>query len=172
MKPIEARLASLEADLRAQRDHTEVSRIIASYGPLVDTADRPDRARLLALLWAEDGCYDIGGVGIYEGREAIALAFEAQHFSQVPEGVCHIMGLPWINVSGDTAEALNYSCVMRADGAGHFYPWRVSANHWLFERQAGRWLIRRRTNRLMTGDPGTLAMLRNIDAVMAPPPTG
>jgi len=87
----------------------------------------------------------------------------------VPEGVCHVMGLPFITVTGDEASALNYSCVMRPDGDARFFPWRVSANHWELVRQQGRWWIRRRTNRLMTGDPQALALLRSIDTMMQDP---
>ncbi|EQA99990.1 hypothetical protein FHS51_001155 [Sphingobium wenxiniae] len=166
MTSIEERLAALEQEVRLQRDHIEIRQLIASYGPLVDTSDRLERARNLAELWTEDGVYDIGGLGAYEGREAIAGAFETRHFSQVPEGICHVMGLPYVTVAGDEAVALNYSCVFQHEGEDRFFPWRISANRWDLVRRKARWMIRRRTNRLMTGDPDALAMLRHIDEMV------
>lgn len=167
-REVEDRLAALEAGLQIERDHREIRQIIAAYGPMVDTADRIERARLLAMLWTEDGVYDIGGVRACHGREEIARVFAEQHFTQVAEGVCHVMGLPVVTLAGDSATALNYSCVFRHDRSGAFYPWRVSANRWDFVRQKGAWLIRKRTNRLMTGDPQALALLGAIDAMVPP----
>ena len=74
--------------------------MIASYGPIVDSVDRQARARRVAELWVEDGEYDIGGVHRCKGREAIAAVFEERHFEQVPEGVCHVKGLPFVRVKG------------------------------------------------------------------------
>jgi len=165
MTSIETRLAAMESELQRQQDYLAIAQLIASYGPLVDTSDRLERSRNLAMLWTEDGIYDIGGVGEFKGREAIAHLFAAGHFEQVLEGVCHIMGLPCISIAGDGAEALNYTCVMRHDGSGDFYPWRVSANRWQLLRQGGKWRVSRRTNRLMTGNPDALAMLASIDGM-------
>jgi hypothetical protein len=170
---LETRLAALERDVALQRDHIAVRQVIASYGPKVDTSDRIERARLLAELWTEDGVYDIGGVARFEGRTAIAQAFESQHFGQVPEGVCHVFGLPYVKVDGDQATALNYSVVMRPDDTRgdegqRFFPWRVSMNRWQLVRCGdGRWRVRHRLNRLMQGHAETLAALRDIDALAA-----
>jgi len=163
---IEERLAALEAATRWQRDQIEIRQVIASYGPLVDVSDRLERSRILAELWTEDGIYDIGGVRSCQGRDAIAKVFEEGHFDQVREGMCHVMGLPHVHIDGDTAVALNYSCVMRPEGTDRFYPWRVSANKWEMVRQEGKWLIQRRTNRLMTGDADARAMLEHIDLML------
>lgn len=162
---IEARLAALEAEVVLQRDDREIRQLIASYGPLVDTAYNFERATKLAELWVEDGIYDIGGVGAKHGRAGIAEGFADQHFDMVPTGVCHVMGLPYIRISGDTAIALNYSCVFRAEGE-RFYPWRVSANRWDLVKQGGKWLVRIRKNRLMTGDADPLGMLTCIDGLL------
>ena len=86
MGSIEERLAALKKEIRLQRDHIEIGRLIASYGPLVDTSDRIERSRHLSMLWTQDGVYDIGGVGIRQGREAIAAVFREARFAQVPDG--------------------------------------------------------------------------------------
>lgn len=167
MGTIEQRLEKLEREAAVQRDHIEVRQLIASYGPKVDTTDRVERTHLLAQLWTEDGVYDVGGVARFEGREAIAQAFVGRHAEQVDEGICHVMGLPYVRIDGDSALALNYSMVMRPDGAERFYPWRISMNRWDMVRQDGKWLIRNRINRLMTGEAETRAVLRDIDAMAA-----
>ncbi|MBU3993350.1 MAG: nuclear transport factor 2 family protein [Alphaproteobacteria bacterium] len=167
METIEQRLDRLEREVALQRDEIQIRQLIASYSPKVDTSDRLERSRLLAELWTEDGVYDIGGIARVEGREAIAQVFVGMHFEQVREGVCHVMGLPFIRIDGDTALALNYSVVMRPDGAERFFPWRVSMNRWDLVRQGGKWLIRHRLNRLMTGEEETRAALRDIDAMAA-----
>jgi hypothetical protein len=165
MTELQCRLTALEAEVARQRDHIEIRQLIASYGPMVDTATGLDRSEKLAELWVEDGVYDIGGVGAKHGRADIARAFEDQHFGMVPNGVCHVMGLPYVHVDGDRASALNYSCVFRPDGE-RFYAWRVSANRWDFVRVDGRWRIDTRTNKLMSGEDEVLAMLRGIDAMV------
>ena len=98
---LENRLTVLEAELRRQRDQFEIQQIIASYGPLVDTAEGLDRARNVAELWTEDGVYDVGGFGARKGRDEIARGFEGIHFEQIPNGVCHVMGLPVISIVED-----------------------------------------------------------------------
>src|SRR3546814_11964637 len=76
------------------------------------------------------------------------------------------MGLPLVQVDGERATAFNYSCVFRPDGEERFFPWRVSANRCDLVRTGMGWKIERRVNRLMTGDPDTLALLRGADAIV------
>jgi hypothetical protein len=166
MSDLESRLDALEAEVHRLRAHQEISRLIASYGPRVDSADNLERSAQLAQMWTEDGIYDIGGVGPKYGRAAIAEAFAEHHFAMVPNGVCHVMGLPFIQVDGERATALNYSCVFRPDGE-RFYAWRVSANHWSFEYGAEGWRVARRVNRLMRGGEDIQVLLRDIDRMLA-----
>jgi hypothetical protein len=163
---MEERLAALEAEVKAQRDHLEIQQLISSYGPVVDTADGPERAKKVAALWAEDGSYDIGGMHFCQGHDEIAAVFAERHFEQVKDGICHVMGLPYIRVDGDQAIALNYSTVFRPEGE-NFYPWRVAANRWDLVRIAGKWRVKTRVNRLMNGDMPARDMLRIIDQMVA-----
>jgi len=158
---LEQRLAALEAELAVQRDHLQIQQLIASYGPLVDTADGTKEAAILAQLWTENGVYDLGPPP-RQGRADIAALFAEGHFEMVGQGVCHLMGLPFITIDGDQALVLNYSCVFRHEG-GQFHPWRVSANRWDCVRAGPAWKIERRSNRLMNGDGEALAILRGID---------
>lgn len=166
MPDLTQRLTELEAEMARQRDHLEIRQLIASYGPMVDTALDLPRASRVAELWTEDGVYDIGAVGSKSGRAEIAHAYEARHFRQAREGICHVMGPPFVQLNGDHATALNYSCVFRPDGENRFYAWRVAANKWELSRVEGRWLVKRRTNRLMNGDSEALAMLGVVDAMV------
>ena len=55
---MEERLARLEARLQMFEDERVIQRIVASYGPLVDTGAADD----VAALWSADGVYDVDGV--------------------------------------------------------------------------------------------------------------
>jgi uncharacterized protein (TIGR02246 family) len=160
---LEKRLAALEATVAELQDHRDICQLIASYGPLVDTAKNTQRADAVARLWAEDGVYDVGGIGSYAGRGAIAGSYEGFHFDLVRDGVCHIMGMPHVQLDGDKATALSYSTVFRPEG-DRFYPWRVASNVWGLERRDGRWEVRNRVNRLMNGSEEAQQVLRRIDA--------
>jgi hypothetical protein len=146
----EQRLEAMETELGRLRDHVAISQVIASYGPLVDTSDGLENAERLARMWVEDGIYDIGGYGLKSGRKDIAESYAEVHFDMVPNGIAHIMGLPFIEVHGDTAVALCYSQVMRPEGE-RFYAWRTSANRWEMVRTAEGWKVDRRINRMIRG---------------------
>lgn len=129
--------------------------MIASYGPLVDLAEDDERAARVAELWAHDGVYDIGPDELrLHGRSAIAHTYRRRHMDMVRTGVAHLIGIPVISIYGDTATALNYTCVFRPNGDEHFYPWRVSANSWTLRREGGTWVVTERKNRLMAGASG------------------
>ncbi len=71
-----------------------------------------------------------------------------QHRDLVANEVAHFAGPPLIELDGDRATAINYSLIMRREG-DRFYLWRVSAVRWDLEREAGRWRVACRTNRLL-----------------------
>lgn len=163
MPDLEQRISALENEVRQLQAHRDIGQLIASYGPVVDTADNPERAQKVAALWAIDGSYDVDGVGDMHGRTAIARCYEANHFDMVPEGCAHVMSLPVVTVNGDIATAISYSCVFRPKDE-IFFVWRVSANYWqLACNEKNQWQVEKRTNRLMKGTPEALALLRNID---------
>ena len=64
------RIAALEERLGRLEDEREITRLISSYGPLVDGG----AANAVAGLWTEDGVYDVDE-GHMAGREQLeALA--------------------------------------------------------------------------------------------------
>jgi hypothetical protein len=61
---------------------------------------------------------------------------------------------------GDTATGVSYSRVYRKDG-DNYRVWRVSASRWEFVRTPTGWRIKRRTNRLLNGEPGPRTLMRD-----------
>ncbi|MET0269232.1 MAG: nuclear transport factor 2 family protein, partial [Sphingomonas sp.] len=59
-----AELATLRAGLRAVQDRQAIADLIAAYGPAVDRGD----GCAAADLWAADGTYDLGPLGVARGR--------------------------------------------------------------------------------------------------------
>jgi hypothetical protein len=65
---IQAQIASLRAEVGAMRDRQAIADLIASYGPAVDRGDSMGAA----MLWSQDGSYDLGDMGLACGPDAIA----------------------------------------------------------------------------------------------------
>ncbi|MFT4054846.1 MAG: nuclear transport factor 2 family protein, partial [Novosphingobium sp.] len=132
--------------------------LIHGYGPLVDAGDSAGAA----ALWSPDGCYDVGGHGVYTGRAAIAALLDGdEHRSLVAGGVAHVLSAPVITLDGDGATALTYSLVLRRDGA-KWEAHRVAANRWRLVRTHEGWRVAERVNRLLDGDADALALLACI----------
>ncbi len=75
MTDIEQRLAVLERHLQQLEDERNVARVIAAYGPLVDSG----RAESVAALWEPDGVYDVDEL-LMAGHEQIsAMVRSPQH---------------------------------------------------------------------------------------------
>lgn len=144
---LDARIEALEKRILLLEDRAQIFQLIASYGPAVDSLD----GEALAQLWTDDARYDTDGY-IFDGNAAIAdLVNLPQHQAFVAEGSAHVMSVPAIQITGDTATATNYSRVYLVDGEQHKVI-RTSANKWWFKRQENGWKICDRTNRRLTGD--------------------
>lgn len=140
-------IADLESRLRIVEDRLAIYELIASYGPAVDSGD----SRGASELWSKGGSYDVGGMGVTTGREAIEALFEgATHQTLIANGAGHMLSSPMIAIDGDQATAINYSCMFTKTDAG-FLAARVAANHWRLERADGRWRVTKRINRLLDG---------------------
>jgi SnoaL-like domain len=138
---IEARLAKVEDDVA-------IRRLVASYGPSVDSGF----TGLAADGWLPDGVYDWDAVGApYPSSNAIDDMLKGDgHQGLIAAGVAHFHGPPLIDLDGDVATALTYSVILRRDvEAGTYYLWRISAARWDLERSPVGWRIRRRTHRLI-----------------------
>lgn len=153
----EDRLGQLEARLGLLEDRLEIYELIASYGPAVDAGD----AAATAELWTEDGTYDVD-TGVYEGRSGIAdMVDSGPHQGLLARGCAHLTGPPQIRLDGDEATAVSHSQLVlrRADGSGYDVV-RATAHRWDLVRTQGGWRVRRRTSRLLDGQPAARSLLR------------
>jgi ketosteroid isomerase-like protein len=171
MAEVEARLARLEARLRELEDRIEIYQLLSAYGPLVDSGD----AEATSRLWVEDGVYDWGGGprpadgaavakegwagAAYSRAEIEAMVRGPAHRSIIESGAGHVIGLPHVELAGDTAVATGYARLYRRDGDG-FAVARVSANRWELVRTAAGWRVATRTNRVLDGGEAPRALLR------------
>lgn len=148
------RLEALERRLATAEDELAVIRVLASYGPLVDTGS----AEAAPGLFAPHGVYD-SDLGPMRGAQAIADVFAGEvHQAMVARGIGHVVGLPMVTVEGNRATAVSpaFVFVRKRDGYGI---WRVSQNVWELERIDGAWKVVYRTNRLVDGSGAARALL-------------
>lgn len=170
MADLEARLQALETRIHQLEDQLELYQVMSAYGPLVDSGD----AEATASLWTEDGIYDWGGgasapgTGVREGPQGAAhnaaeIAYMVRgdyHQAIIKGGAAHVIGLPHVVLDGDKAVGTSYSRLYRRDG-DNFRVWRVGANRWEFVRTKDGWRVKRRINRLLTGDEEARQVLRS-----------
>ncbi len=143
-----ARLDAIEASLRLAQDRWDLTQIIASYGPAVDSGS--DQAA--AKIWAEDGVYDTFPT-VLTGRAALAGMVRGElHQELIHAGAAHLQGIPHIEINGDTAVVTHYSqLVLKNTDEDTFRIWRTGVNRWEFVRTDAGWLASRRLNRQLDG---------------------
>jgi uncharacterized protein (TIGR02246 family) len=145
---MELRLARLEERLGRVEDERAVARVVAAYGPLVDSGD----ADGVAALWEADGVYDVDELFMTGREEIAAMVRSAPHQGWIAGGCAHVMGPPHVTVTGDEAVAVGYSLMVVREDAG-FRLRRATANVWRLRRSATGWLVTDRTNRVLDGRP-------------------
>ncbi|HTF11256.1 MAG TPA: nuclear transport factor 2 family protein [Asanoa sp.] len=168
----ETRLAALEARVAALEDQIAIARLMASYGPSVDSLS----ADLTAALWADDGDYDAGTwpgmaagtTGVFHGSDALReMVSTDPHQGFVRGGCAHVVSAPRITVDGDTAVAVCYAQLLRRDEATDSYRvWRITANRWEWTRTQAGWKVANRTNRPLDGSEAARELFR--DALAGP----
>lgn len=145
----------LHARLQHLEDEGEIARLIASYGPSVDSGN----ADSAAALWAQDGTYDVEDWQMECRADVHSMVSSEGHQRLVANGCCHFLGPCVVTVTGDTAVAVCESLVLlRRDD--EYVVWRATANHFELNRIDGRWRIVARTSRLLNGGPAAHALLR------------
>jgi hypothetical protein len=145
----------LQRRLQRLEDEREISRLIASYGPSVDSG----HADSAASLWAIDGTYDVEGWRMDSRDDVHAMVSSKSHQDLVANGCCHFLGPCVVTVTGEVAVALCESLVLlRRDD--EYVVWRAAANHFELNRMDGEWKIVVRTSRLLNGNPEAHALLR------------
>ncbi len=149
-----SRIAALEVRQRQLEDELAIYRLIAAYGPAVDTRD----ADATAALWTSDGSYDFGGPVLHGAVEIGHLVDLATHRGFVERGCAHVLSLPVVTLNGDAASAVCYSQVLVAEKDG-WRAARVSANHMTLARTAQGWRIVSRETRLLDGSDAARDLL-------------
>ena len=142
--------------LAAVEDELAIYRVLARYGPSVDSGSSEEAAE----LWTEDGEYD-AQVGVWCGRAAIAgMVAGPGHQGLIHAGAAHVMGgVPYVTVDGDVATAIAYYHLHRRQG-DHFEVWRVTATRWDLVREPEGWKVLKRVNRLLDGGDDARMLLR------------
>jgi uncharacterized protein (TIGR02246 family) len=105
-------------------------------------------AEAVAALFTEDGVWDGGALGRYEGRAAIIATFNSVKDSL--KLVQHMVANPLIEVSGDTAHCRWCLMVAKIAKDGGSATVAVGTYDDLCRRRDGRWLIERLTLTMTT----------------------
>jgi len=154
MAEVNQELLRMSETLRVLEDEGQITRLISSYGPAVDSG----QSEVAAAIWTEDGVYDTNAK-VMRGRAEIAGMVEGSlHQQLIAGGVAHVLGVPHIRINGHRAVATCYSRVFRR-GEGGFEVWRVAANRWELVRTEEGWRAAYRTTRLLDGSADARELL-------------
>jgi len=150
-------VAALEARLRILEDHREITQLVASYGPAVDSGS----AEATADLWTDDGAFDAVPFLEMRGRSDIeAMVTSDGHRQLIENGCGHVLTVPHVEIDGDEAVGRSYALNIRFDAeADRFWVARVSANTWRWVRTADGWRVAERVNANLEGTAAHRAML-------------
>ena len=148
LQALEDRLIAVSERIEHQQDITEVEILQRAYGYYVDKS----QWRSLSELWSEDGTLEIGGRGVFLGRNRV---FEYMTVGLGPIGprngllVDHqqFQSIVTVNPDGVTAENRSIAFVMSNGGWGHVYyendyikedgVWKFEALHGPFNMYSG-----------------------------------
>ena len=154
----EDRIAALERRLARVEDELTITRMMASYGPLVDAGE----AGPVAALWAADGEYDVEGWHMRSRADVEAMVRSEAHQGLIAGGCAHFLGPAYVQVEGDDAVAVFESVLVRHRD-GEYSVRRAGANKVVLRRSAqdpARWEIVHRTTRALTGSTEARELLR------------
>jgi len=149
------RLSQFEERLQRFEDELAITRLIASYGPLVDAGE----ADAVAALWAPDGDYDVEGWHMKGRDEVRAMVRSGPHQRFIGSGSVHFLSPAHVVLDGDDALAICESIlVLHRDG--EFRIARAGANRISLRRTEDGWQIVSRTTRTLDGAEEARALLR------------
>lgn len=143
----EKRLHDIERRLKKLEDERDIARLIASYGPLVDSGD----AEGAAALWTLDGCYDVEGWTMSGRDEIAAMVRSDAHQGLITGGCCHFFGPPVVEVSGDVALAVCESTLLVRRESGGYLVARAGVHLLRLRRDQDGWRIVSRIARQLDG---------------------
>ncbi|MFS3130728.1 nuclear transport factor 2 family protein [Nocardioides sp. Bht2] len=154
MTDVAAQLEAITARLQVLEDQAEITRLIASYGPLVDAGCADE----VGAIWTEAGIYDVDEMYMGSRAEIVAMVNGDAHQGLIAKGSAHFLGPATVTVDGDTAVAVCQSILM-VHHKERFIPARAGIHHWELERTADGWQTTCRTSRLLDGDAETRALM-------------
>ncbi|MGB4137123.1 MAG: nuclear transport factor 2 family protein [Microbacterium sp.] len=138
---IETRLAALESRVRELSDVLDIQEIVTYISPAADSG-HPEE---FASRWLPDAVYH-AGVRDFVGSDIPQVITAGRHPGYMAAGCAHFQSPPHIEVSGDTATAVNYTIlVIRDEDSGQWTLRRLSASRWKLRRVDDRWQIQDRT---------------------------
>ena len=144
------RMAAIERRLAMLEDERDIARLIASYGPLVDSGD----ADGAAALWTADGSYDVGDWLMSSRDDVAAMVRSEAHQGLIAKGCCHFFGPPVIEIDCDGAGAVCESTLLVRRESGGYAVIRAGVHLIRLRRDGGRWRIASRVARQLDGSTG------------------
>jgi len=150
----EERLTLLEQRIQRLEDELAITRLVSSYGPLVDAG----KAEAVAGLWAEDGTYDVEGWQMTSRADIRAMVESDAHQGLIEGGCSHFLGPAHVVVDGDEAVAVCESLLVRHRDGGYSVR-RAGANRFELRRGPDGWRIAHRTTRALDGSNEARALL-------------
>lgn len=148
-------LENLEKRLKTLEDERDIARLIASYGPLVDSGD-PDA---VAALWAVDGGYDTGDWQMSSRADVADMVRSEQHQGLIARGCCHFFGPPAVTVDGDRAVAICQSMLLVRRESRGFAVARAGVHLIHLHRNESGWEIVSRTARQLDGSGEAIELI-------------
>ncbi len=120
---VESRLEALEQKVSRLEDRAAIFQLMASYGPAVDSLN----GKAVAALWMPDGAYHSDAL-VFACQDGLTELVQSDFHQQVVKaGSAHIVSLPHLEISGDTAVATNYTILAVCQADQHQIA-RASAN--------------------------------------------
>ena len=140
--------SSLEARIRRLEDIHELEKLKARYAAFCDDDYAQDG---IASLFTEDGVWDGGPMGRYDGREAIREFF-ATSDQVVPFAIHHVTN-PILEIDGDRATGSWYLWQPCTFAEGNQALWMAGRYDDVYRREGDRWLFAHVTITLRTLSP-------------------
>ncbi|MEV5650263.1 nuclear transport factor 2 family protein [Nocardia sp. NPDC052254] len=147
-------LAELRQRLARIEDERAIERLIASYGPLVDSGS----VEATAALWSQEGTYDVEDWQMRGRADVAAMVGSDAHQGLIGRGCLHFHGPAVVTVDGDDAVAVCESVLVVRHESRNVVA-RTGANHFRLRRIADRWQITARVTRTLDGDAGARELL-------------
>lgn len=132
--------------VNALEDTLAITKLLATYGPAVDSGS----VEAVARLWTEDGVYDVD-TGVLNGQAEIkAMVLSRAHQGYINGGCAHLLEPGHVQLDGQRAVVTCKSQLILNDGDAYRVA-RITANRWELSKIGGQWKVTRRTNRLLDG---------------------